>query len=74
MVVERCVKVHEVREESACGYLTCKLVEVIVAVLRKIAYSALLLPDLDREDRSRAVSYSFICCVEDLADYAASFR
>ena len=73
MLVERCVEIHEVREESSCRYLAGKLVEVIVAVLREIADTSLLLPDLDREDGCRAVSYTFVCCVEDLADHAASF-
>ena len=63
MVVERSVKVHEVREETSCGHLAGKLVKVVVAVFRQVAYSALLLPDLDREDCGRAVTDAFVCGV-----------
>ena len=73
VMVERCVQVHEVREETSCGYLAGKLVKIVVAVFRKVAHSAFLLPDLDREDGCRAVSHAFICGVEDFADHAASF-
>ena len=72
VVVVWSVKVHEVREETACRYLACKLVKVIVAVFRKVAYASFLLPDLDREDRCGTVSYALVCCVEDLADHAAA--
>ena len=72
MVVERSVEVNEVREESACRYLACELVEVVVAVLREVAYASLLLPDLDREDGGRAVAHAFVCGVEELADHAAA--
>ena len=71
-MVVRGIKVHEVREEAAGRHLACKFVQVIVAVLWKVADSALLFPDLDREDCSRAVSYAFVCGVEDLADHASS--
>ena len=73
-MVERSVKVHEVREEASCRHLAGKLVKVVVAVFRQVAYSALLLPDLDREDGCRSVSDTFVCCVKDLADDAASDR
>ena len=73
MMVERCVKVHEVRKETACRHLACKFIEVVVAVFRQVTNSAFLLPDLDRKDCGGAVSYSFISSVEDLADDAASF-
>ena len=72
MLVERSVEIHEVREEAACRNLACELVEVVVAVFRKVAYATLLLPDLDREDGSRAIADSFVCSVEDFADYAAT--
>ena len=72
MVVERSVEVHEVREESTCRYLTCELIKVVVAVLRKVAYASLLLPDLDWEDSCRAVSYTLICGVEELTDNTTS--
>ena len=72
MLVEWGVKVHEVREETTCRHLTCELVEVVVTVLRKVAHTSLLLPDLDREDGSRAVSDTLVCSVEELADYATS--
>ena len=72
MVIERCIEVYEVREEASCRYLACELVKVVVAVFRKVAYASLLLPDLYREDGCRTVSYTFICCVEELTDDAAS--
>ena len=72
MVVERSIEVYEVREESACRNLACELVEVIVAVLGKVADAPLLFPYLDREDGGRPVSYTFICGVEELTDDAAS--
>ena len=72
MLVERSVEVDEVREEAACRNLACKFVKVVVAVLRQVAYAALLLPDLDREDGGRTVAHAFICSVEDFADHAAT--
>ena len=72
MLVERRIKIDEVREEAACGHLACKLVEVIVAVLRKVAYASLLLPYLDRENGCGTVADTFICGVKNLADDASS--
>ena len=66
------VKIDEVREETACGNLACKLVKVIVPVLREIADAPFLLPDLDREDGCRAVADALVCGVEDFTDDAAS--
>ena len=72
VVVERCVEVHEVREETTSRHLAGKLVEVVVAVLRKVAHASLLLPDLDREDGSRTVADTLVCSVEELTDNTAS--
>ena len=72
MVIERSIKVDEVREESSCRYFAGKLVKVIVAVLRKVAHASLLFPDLNREDGCRAIADTFICSIEKLADHAAS--
>ena len=73
VLVEGGVEVEEVREEAAGAYLAGELVEVVVRVLGQIADSAFLLPDLDREDSCRAVSYAFIRGVEDFTDDATAF-
>ena len=72
VMVERSVEVYEVREESSCRNLACELVKIVVAVLWKVAYSSLLFPDLDREDCCRAITNTFVCCVENFADHATS--
>ena len=72
MVVVWSIEVDEVREESTCRHLAGELVEVVVAVLREVAHTSLLLPDLDREDCGRAVSDTLISGVKNLADDASS--
>ena len=73
-LVERRVKVQEVREETPCRYFTCEPVEVVVRVGLEITYPALLLPDLYRENGGGAIADTLVCGVEDFTDYAASFR
>ena len=63
MLIECGVKVEEVREESSCGYLAGELVQVVVLVFRQVAYPALLLPYLDREDGRGAVPDPLVCGV-----------
>jgi hypothetical protein len=72
MLVVWSVEVYEVREETTCRNLAGKFVKVIVSVLREVAYTSLLLPDLDREDCCRAVADTFVCGVKNLADDASS--
>ena len=55
-LVEGGVQVQEVREETACGDLAGKLVEVVVAVFGQIAYAAFLFPYLNGEDGRFAVA------------------
>ena len=72
-LVEGGVQVQEVREETACGDLAGKLVEVVVAVFGQIAYAAFLFPYLNREYGCFAVTYTLIGAFQKFADDAASF-
>ena len=73
ILVERGVKVQEIREETSRGNLAGELVEVIVRVFRKIADAPFLFPYLDREDGGAAVSHTLVCGVQNLPDDATSF-
>ena len=67
------IEVHKVREETACSNLACILIEVVVAVLRQIAHSTLLFPNLNREDGGGTVAHAFVGRLEQLAYDASSF-
>ena len=72
-LVEGGVQVQEVREETACGDLAGKLVEVVVAVFGQIAYAAFLFPYLNGEDGRFAVAHALVRAFQQFADDAASF-
>ena len=71
-LVEGGVQVQEVREETACGDLAGKLVEVVVAVFGQIAYAAFLFPYLNGEDGRFAVAHALVRAFQQFADDAAS--
>ena len=73
VLVEGGVQVQEVREETACGDLARKFVEVVVSVFGQIAYAAFLFPYLDREDGRFAVAHALVRAFQQFADDAASF-
>ena len=72
VLVECGIQVQEVREETACCHLACKLVEVVVSVLRQIVDASLLLPNLDREDGCLAVAHAVVGAEQDFAHDAAT--
>ena len=72
VLIEGGVEVYEVGEEAACRHLACKLVEVVVAVLRQIAHAAFFLPYLYGENGRGAVAYALVGAVEEFADDAAA--
>ena len=71
-LVECRVEVKEVREETVCRYLACKLVEVVVAVGRQVAHATLLFPYLDGEDGSLAITHATVGALEKLTDDATT--
>ncbi len=73
MLIECRVKINKVREETTCSHLACKLVKVIIRVLRKIAHPSLLFPYLNREDSSGSITHTLICAVKKLPDYTSAF-
>ena len=70
-LVECCIKVQEVGEETACCDLAGQLVEVVVAVVGQVAHTAFLLPYLYREYSCLAIAHTAVCAVEQFA-YDAS--
>ena len=72
VLVECSIQVQEVREETAGCHLACKLVEVVVSVLRQIVYASLLLPYLDREDGCLAVAHAVVGAEQYFAHDAAT--
>ena len=72
ILIERCVQIQEVREESASRNLAGQLVEVEVAVLGQIVHTALLLPNLYWEDGSLAVAHTLVGAQQNLAHNAAT--
>ena len=71
MLVESGVEVHEIGEETACCHLASKLVQVIVAVFRLVAHTALRLPYLDGEYRRSAVAHTLVGGIEQFSDDTA---
>ena len=74
VLIERRVEIEEVREEAVRGDFARERVQVVVAVGGQVADAALLLPDLNREDRGRAVADAAVRRQQQLADDAAAFR
>ena len=73
ILVERCVQIEEVREETACRDLAGELIKVIVGIAGQVRDTTLFLPDLDGEDGGLTVSDTLVRGVQDLTDDTASF-
>ena len=73
VLVECCVEVDKVGEESAGGYLAGKFIEVVVAVFRQIVDAAFFLPYLYGEYCCSAIANAFVSGVEQFAHNASTF-
>ena len=71
-LVESGVEIKEVREETVCRHLACKLIEVMVTVGRQVAHATLLLPYLDGEDGCLAIAHTTVGALEKLTDDATT--
>ena len=72
VLVECSVQIQEVREESASRNLAGQLIEVEVPILGQIVHTALLLPYLNWEDGSLAVTHTLVGAQQYLAHHAAA--
>ena len=73
ILVKRCVKIQEVREETTCRHFAGQLIEVKVTVFGQVVDTALLLPYLDGEDGRFATTHTLVGGKQYLAHDATPF-
>ena len=73
VMIERGVEVDEIREKAVRGNFAREHVKIVVAVGGQVAHAAFFLPNLNRENRGRAVPDAAVRREQNFANDAATF-